>query len=285
MLSTVLPERQSKYKCIVMSKFKLAKISADAKGPFRNREEAEKATQELQKKMYDLLYLMFAHDKYSLLIILQGIDCSGKDGSVRHIFAGANPQGVRVFSFKQPTPDELRHDFIWRCHKHAPESGLTTIFNRSYYEEVTTVKVHPELLESQKIPDEHLRRKDFFERRYKSINYFEKLLRDKGTVVLKCFLHISKKEQKIRIVERLKDRRRNWKFSPEDVKQRQFWARYMKAFEQMLNATSTHHAPWHVIPADNKWYRDYLLSKKIVETLEGLKMSFPKASVKNLRFR
>lgn len=268
-----------------MKKLSLIKISPSAQDHCKNKDEALKITEELQKKLYSLLYLMFAHDRYSLLIILQGIDTAGKDGTVRHIFSAANPQGIKVFSFKRPSAEEFRHDFLWRCHLHTPESGLATIFNRSYYEEVTTSKVHPELLKEQHIPDEILARPDFFERRYERINDFEKLLEQKGTVLIKLFLHISKQEQKKRIEERLKNLDKNWKFSAEDVKERKHWDEYMKTFQMMLEATHTKHSPWTVIPADDKWYRDHLVSKTIVERLQQLKMSFPKTKQKNLRFR
>lgn len=268
-----------------MAKLNLSKLSPSDHRHCKNKDEAVRLTEVLQKKLYDLLYLMFAHDKHSLLIILQGIDTSGKDGAVRHIFSAANPQGMRVFSFKRPTPEEFRHDFIWRCHVHTPESGLAVIFNRSYYEEVTTSMVHPELLDEQHIPDEILSRPDFFEMRYDRINDFEKLLCQKGTVVIKFFLHISKAEQKVRIVERLKSLDKNWKFSLADVKERKFWNHYQTAFQKMLDATDTKHAPWTVVPADNKWYRDFLISKTIVERLEELKMSFPKTKTKKLSFR
>ncbi len=177
----------------------LKKIDPSSSGKFKNREETELETKKLRKEMYDRLYLMFAHNKYSLLIILQGIDTSGKDGTVRNIFAGSNPQGVRVHSFKNPSDEELRHDFLWRCHEKMPESGFTVIFNRSYYEEVCTVKTHPEYLEAQRIPDEFVNDKKFFEKRMDRINEFEKMLSQRGTVVLKFLLHISKDEQKQRI--------------------------------------------------------------------------------------
>lgn len=260
-----------------MGKLNLNQFSPKAHPFCKSKLDALKKTEPLQKKLYDLLYLMFAHSQHSLLIILQGIDTAGKDGTVRHIFAGANPQGIKVFSFKRPTLEEFRHDFIWRCHLHTPESGLATIFNRSYYEEVTTAMVHPDLLKEQHIPEESLNRPDFFERRYDRINDFEKLLVQKGTVIVKFFLHISKKEQKLRIDERLKNRSKNWKFSTEDVKERKHWDEYMSSFQKMLAATTTKHAPWVVVPADNKWYRDYIVSKTLVETLAKLKMSFPKA--------
>jgi PPK2 family polyphosphate:nucleotide phosphotransferase len=244
-----------------------------------DKEGVVEATKKLQKQIYDLLYLMFAHNKYSLLIILHGIDAAGKDGTVRHLFDSANPQGMRVYSFKQPTEVESRHDFLWRCHMHTPESGLTSIFNRSYYEEVTTVKVHPELLESQNIPSEFLKSKSFFENRYEYINNFESMLTERGTVVLKFLLHISKDEQKKRIQERLKDRSKNWKFSESDLKARKRWDDYMQVFEEMVEKTSTKASPWLVVPADHKWYRNYLISKTIVERLQKLKMSFPKTKI------
>lgn len=259
-----------------MVKSKLSKIDPGSTGKFKNEEQAKEETEKLQKKMADLLYLMFAHNKYSLLIILHGIDASGKDGTVRHLFKGANPQGIRVYSFKKPSEEELKHDFLWRCHMRTPENGLAVIFNRSYYEEVTTVMVHPELLEKQNIPEELLKRKDFFERRYHRINDFEKLLAQEGTVVLKFFLNISKAEQRRRFQDRLSDHSKNWKFSAGDIKERRYWKKYLSAFDKMIQNTSTKYAPWHVIPADNKWYRNYLISKHVVEALSELKMSFPR---------
>ena len=266
-----------------MADLKLNKINPSQHLLCESKEDAIALTAQLQKKMYDLLYMMFAHNKYSLLIILQGIDTSGKDGVIRHLFAGANPQGLRVFSFKKPTPEEARHDFLWRCHQHVPESGLATIFNRSYYEEVTTVKIHPELLQPQNLPDEIIKNPDFFKKRYERINDFEKLLFQKGTQVLKFFLHISKEEQKIRIKERLRNRSKNWKFSLADVKERRYWDKYMHCFEEMITHTHTKHAPWTVVAADNKWYRDFLVSKTIVGKLEELQMSFPRTKFKKMK--
>lgn len=263
-----------------MSKSTLSKMSPSHTGKFKSKEEALEATEKLQKKLYDLLYLMFADDRYSLLIVLHGIDTSGKDGVVRHMYDSSNPQGIRVYNFKQPSKDEQRHDFLWRCHQHTPECGLTSIFNRSYYEEVTTVRIHPEYLEQQRLPDVVKKDPDFFKKRYRQINDFERMLTEKGTVVLKFFLHISKEEQKERLQDRLKDSKRNWKFSEDDVKERKHWNQYQKAFDLMLEHTSTEHAPWNVIPADHKWYRNYLISEKIVETLSELKMKFPKAGRK-----
>ena len=257
----------------------LSRVSPEDHPDCKDKADALAKTGVLQKKLYDLLYLMFAHDQNSLLIILHGIDTAGKDGVVRHIFSAANPQGIKVYSFKKPSLIEFRHDFLWRCHLHTPESGLAAIFNRSYYEEVTTVRVHPELLKEQHIPEKIRQHPIFFKQRYESINDFEKLLVQKGTVVVKFLLHISKKEQKLRIEKRLKDRTKNWKFSVEDIKERRHWDEYMEYFEQMLAETTSKHAAWTVVPADHKWYRNYVVSKTLVEALEKLKMNFPKAQL------
>jgi PPK2 family polyphosphate:nucleotide phosphotransferase len=267
--------------------FKRKLSDIDPAGHFlcKNKSLGLKQTKALQIKLYNLLYLMFAHGKHSLLIILQGIDTAGKDGTVRHIFSGANPQGIKVFSFKKPSIQEFRHDFLWRCHLHTPESGLAVIFNRSYYEEVTTAMVHSKFLDEQHIPAEVRRQPDFFKNRYERINDFEKLLCQKGTVVIKFFLHISKKEQKRRITERLENRSKNWKFSAADAKERKYWDQYQVSFEKMLKSTSTKHAPWTVVPSDRKWYRDFIVSKTLVHSLEKLKMSFPLIGSESLIFK
>ncbi len=267
------------------SKINLKKLDPSAHPLCKNKDDAEKMTHHLQKEMYDLLYLMYAQNKYSLLIILQGIDASGKDGTVKHVFAGANPQGVKVYSFKVPSPEELKHDFLWRCHLHAPESGLAVIFNRSYYEDVTKVMVHPDLLKLQHIPDEYLRRKDFFEQRYERINEFEKLLDQRGTRVVKFFLNISKKEQKDRLQDRLDHLDKFWKFSEEDIKERKYWNKFMRSYEKMIEATDTKHAPWYVIPSDHKWYRNLEVSKILVDVLKDMKMSYPKLTTKIKKVR
>lgn len=261
-----------------MATVKLNQVDSSSHRGVRDKSHALNLTAQLDKELYDLLYLMFAFDHQSLLIILQGIDCSGKDGAVRHIFSASNPQGMRVFSFKRPSLEELRHDFLWRCHRHTPESGLAVIFNRSYYEEVTTTRVHPKLLKEQHILPIVRNESEFFRNRYEQINDFEKMLIAKGTLVIKFFLHVSKQEQKRRLTARLKDRSKNWKFSPEDLKERKYWNAYMRSFEQMINATSTRFAKWTVVPSDNKWYRDYIISKTLVDGLRKLKMQFPRAT-------
>jgi PPK2 family polyphosphate:nucleotide phosphotransferase len=260
----------------------LRKIDPEDTGKFTDKEEIEEKTLSHLKELYDLLFLLYAENCHSLLIILQGIDASGKDGIIRHIFTGANPQGIRVHSFKRPTPEELRHDFLWRCHKLGPERGMATIFNRSYYEDVTTVRVHPEYLQARHLPGNPSPEK-VFQQRYRQINEFERMLVENGTVILKFFLHISKEEQKERLEERLRDPTKKWKFSPEDVEERKFWPKYMDSFGQMLEETDTRHAPWVLVPANKKWYRNFVVSREIVHALRGLKMSFPKTDFRGVK--
>lgn len=266
-----------------MGKKALAKIDPAFTGKFADephaKEKAKAETDLLHERLYDLLYRLYADGRHSLLVILQGIDASGKDGTVKNLFAGANPQGIRVFSFKQPTEEELMHDFLWRCHKHAPQRGYAAIFNRSYYEEVTTVKVHPEYLERQKLPAGAPRGEKFFRDRYRQINDFERLLAENGTVVLKFLLHISKGEQRERLAERIKDPSKHWKFQEGDLVERTHWGAYMRAFGEMVKATDTKHAPWLVVPADKKWYRDYVVARATVEALEALPLKFPTVKI------
>jgi PPK2 family polyphosphate:nucleotide phosphotransferase len=256
---------------------KLSKTDPGDTGKFKDKDEASKPTKALQDKLGDLLYLMFAESKRSLLIVLHGIDTAGKDGTVRHLFNGINPQGLRVHSFKRPSDEELRHDFLWRCHNVMPEAGYTAIFNRSYYEEVSTVMVHPEMLMREHLPDSALEDPHLFKRRYRQICDFERFLHENGVTIVKFLLHISKDEQKKRLAERLEDPRKNWKFDVQDLNERKHWDLYMKAFEKMLKHTDSPHARWHVIPADNKWYRNYLVSQILVRELMKAKMHFPKA--------
>lgn len=261
-----------------MAKLNLSLLDPDSTGKFKKKDEALPFTARSLLELYDQMYLLFAENKHSLLVILHGIDASGKDGVVNHIFSGANPQSLRVHSFKQPSDEELRHDFLWRCHKLAPESGSAVIFNRSYYEEVTTVRVHPEMLKRQHLPDAILRDPDFFQGRYRHINEFERMLSENGTQIVKFFLHISKDEQRERLKDRLQDKTKHWKFSPQDIKERRYWTAHMAAFQEMIECTNTRWAPWHVIPSNHKWYRNHLVSEILVKSLKGLKMKFPKAT-------
>lgn len=243
----------------------------------------EKANSEMErrlKRLYELAYLMYADNKRSLLVILQGIDGSGKDGTVRHIASGLNPQGFTVRSFKVPSDGERDHDYLWRIHAAAPARGEVAIFNRSHYEEVILPLVHPEMLENEQLPDEILRKKALVDQRYRQINDFERILAENGTLIVKFFLLISKDEQMRRFQQRLDDPTRQWKFSVSDLAERNFWDTYMKAYQRMLDATSTEHAPWYVIPADKKWYRNHLISSIIVDRLENVSMTFPPLTLK-----
>jgi PPK2 family polyphosphate:nucleotide phosphotransferase len=222
---------------------------------------------EMQEKLY-------AQDLWALLLIFQGMDAAGKDGAIKHVMSGINPQGCDVFAFKAPTHEELEHDFLWREHKVVPGRGKIGIFNRSYYEEVLVVRVHPPLLKAEKLPDE-LVTKHIWEDRYEDINGFEKFLVRNGVVIRKFFLHISKEEQKKRFLERLDDSKKNWKFSMDDIKERKFWDDYQEAYEELVQNTATKRAPWYVIPADNKWYARLVVASAIIEALAGLDLAFP----------
>ena len=224
--------------------------------------------------MQDVLY---AHDRWSLLVIFQAMDAAGKDGAIKHVMSGVNPQGCQVSSFKAPSPEDLDHDFLWRCQKHLPERGRIGIFNRSYYEEVLVVRVHEKILKSQKLPDE-LVTKDIWDKRFKDIRNFEKYLTRNGTIIIKIFLNVSKDEQKKRFIERVDDPDKNWKFSAADARERGYWKDYMTAYEEMIQNTSTEDAPWYVIPADNKSYARIAVASAIIEALDGMNLEYPKVS-------
>jgi len=224
--------------------------------------------------MQDVLY---AQDRWSLLVIFQAMDAAGKDGAIKHVMSGVNPQGCQVSSFKAPSPEDLDHDFLWRCQKHLPERGRIGIFNRSYYEEVLVVRVHENILKSQKLPDE-LVTKDIWEKRFKDIRNFEKYLTRNGTIIIKIFLNVSKDEQKKRFIERVDDPDKNWKFSAADARERGYWKDYMIAYEEMIQNTSTEDAPWYVIPADNKSYARIAVASAIIEALDQMNLEYPKVS-------
>lgn len=237
----------------------------------RAKEVLEKSVQELT----ECQELLYADDRYSLLIVLQAMDAAGKDGTIRHVMSGVNPQGCQVFSFKKPSDEELDHNFLWRYMKALPERGRIGIFNRSYYEDVLVVKVHKELLDNQKLPDGK-RGKAFWEQRYEDINAFEQHLIRNGTVILKFFLNVSKNEQKKRFMDRLERPEKNWKFSLADLKERAYWDDYVEAFEDAISATSTKVAPWYIIPADDKWATRAIVADIITSTLRDLDLKFPK---------
>jgi PPK2 family polyphosphate:nucleotide phosphotransferase len=243
----------------------------------RALEILEKNRQELSEAQE----LLYASDTYSVLLIFQALDAAGKDGTIRHVMSGVNPQGCQVFSFKRPSDEELDHNFLWRYSKCLPERGRIGIFNRSYYEEVLVVKVHPEILERQKLPPGK-RNDQFWQARYKDINNFEKHLARNGTLILKFFLHVSKEEQKTRFLERLDNPKKHWKFSAADLAERAFWKDYRRAFEEAIAATSTKWAPWHIIPADRKYAAWALVSDIITTAIEGLDLEYTELSPEQL---
>lgn len=245
---------------------------------FKSKSEYKELLGSHVKELTSLQQLHYASDKYALLLILQGMDAAGKDGIIRHVMSGVNPQGCQVFSFKQPSSEELDHDFLWRTTKHLPERGRIGIFNRSYYEEVLIVRVHPEILDSQKLPEELEEKKSLWKNRYRSIVDLEEHLYNNGTRIVKVFLHLSKDEQKKRFLERIDDPEKNWKFSKADTHEREYWDQYMKAFEECLNETSTKHSPWYVVPADDKKNARLIVSQIILDTFKDLKMAYPEVS-------
>lgn len=236
----------------------------------RAREILDKSIQELAMAQT----LLYADDRYSLLIVLQAMDAAGKDGTIKHVMSGVNPQGCQVFSFKKPSAEEVDHNFLWRYMKSLPERGRIGIFNRSYYEDVLVVKVHPEILDAQKLPDGK-RDKEFWKARYEDINNFERHLVRSGTVILKFFLNVSKKEQKRRFLERLDNPEKNWKFSDADLAERGHWNEYMGAYGDALSATSTKWAPWYVVPADHKWATRAIVADIVTNALQDLDLKFP----------
>lgn len=221
--------------------------------------------------------ILYAQDRWSLLVIFQAMDAAGKDGAIKHVMSGVNPQGCQVSSFKAPSAEDLDHDFLWRCQKHLPERGRIGIFNRSYYEEVLVVRVHEKILRSQKLPEE-LVTKDIWEERFKDIRNFEKYLHRNGTIVIKIFLNVSKDEQRKRFIERVDDPDKNWKFSAADAKERGYWKDYMNAYDEMIRNTSTEIAPWYVIPADNKSYARIAVASAIIHALDQMDLEYPKVS-------
>jgi PPK2 family polyphosphate:nucleotide phosphotransferase len=248
-------------------------------GPYEGKDEAVEDLRRDVERLAALQDVLYAQNTHSLLLIFQAMDAAGKDSAIKHVMSGVNPQGCQVFSFKAPSSEELDHDFMWRCMKSLPERGRIGIFNRSYYEEVLVVRVHPEYLKGQSLPPDVVK-DTIWEKRFEDINNMEKYLVRNGTVILKFFLHVSKKEQKERFLERIEAPEKNWKFSPGDVKERGHWDEYMKAYEEMLEHTGTEWAPWHVIPADRKWFTRALVARIIIETLEGLDLHYPVLSEK-----
>ncbi len=247
------------------SRLNLTGIDPDSTGDYQKigKDKAETVTRKLVNKLGDLQERLYANNNRALLIVLQGMDTSGKDGTIKHVMSGVNPQGCKVVTFKTPSPEELGHDFLWRVHQKAPVKGQIGIFNRSHYEDVLITRVHG--LISEKV----------VKQRFNQINEFEELLVESGTTILKFFLHISKDEQKKRLEERISNPEKRWKFSAGDLEERKFWNQYIRAFETMLAATSTRHAPWYIVPANRKWYRNLVIADRIVHALRCMKLTSP----------
>jgi len=242
-----------------------------------SKEEYEKVLREHIEKLSAQQNLLYATNRYALLLIFQAMDAAGKDSAIKHVMSGVNPQGCQVFSFKHPSTEELEHDFLWNAERRLPERGHIGIFNRSYYEEVLIVRVHREILSNEDLPEELVEKKHFWRDRYRSIENLEDHLHRNGTRVIKFFLHLSNAEQKKRFLKRIDDPGKNWKFSADDIKERKYWKQYMRVYEECLSATSTHAAPWYIVPADDKQSTGLIISRIVVEALEGLKMAYPKS--------
>jgi PPK2 family polyphosphate:nucleotide phosphotransferase len=262
---------------------KLGKWPTNAKSVYKSKEDYERQLGDHVAQLSAQQQLLYASNRYAILLIFQGMDSAGKDGAIKHVMSGVNPQGCQVFSFKHPSPAELQHDFLWRTTQNLPERGRIGIFNRSYYEEVLIARVHPEILTSEGIPDLPRDDKAVWHGRYRSIMNLERHLHDNGTRIIKFFLHLSKDEQRKRFLERIDEPEKNWKFSTADIEERKYWKDYMKAYEECLGATSTGDAPWYVVPADDKENSRLIVSRIVLDTLEGLKMNFPKTSATRLQ--
>jgi len=248
-----------------------------ATGKFTSEAEAEKKTEADRAELARLQDMLMARESYALLVIVQAMDGSAKDGTIRQVMAAADPQGCRVAQFEQPSKEQLRHDYLWRSVRELPRRGHIGIFNRSYYEEVIVTRVHPERLTEQNLPRGNKGAK-LWKQRFNEINNFERYLVDNGTVVLKCFLHLSKEKQRERLLERITEREKQWKFSPDDVEEREWWNDYMRAYEDAITHTSTSYAPWYVIPADHRWFTALAVADLVVEKLKSLKLSYPRKS-------
>ena len=261
-------------------KVQLSEWPTSVKPFYKSKKAYQELLEEHVRQLSDLQQLHYASNRYALLVIFQGMDAAGKDGAIRHVMSGVNPEGCQVSSFKEPSAEELEHDFLWRTTLRLPERGQICIFNRSYYEEVLVVRVHPEILRNQGLPEELRDEKSIWEGRYRSIVDLESHLYRNGTRTVKIFLHLSQEEQRKRFLERIDEPDKNWKFSLADIHERKYWKQYMKAYEACLHATSTHHAPWYAVPADDKESARLIVSQIVLDTLSDLKMSYPKTTPK-----
>ncbi len=265
------------------AKVNLTKWPTLVKPAYKSKKDYAKLLQEQVEELSSLQRLHYASDRYALLLIFQAMDAAGKDGAIRHVMSGVNPQGCQVFSFKHPSATELDHDFLWRTTQSLPERGRIGIFNRSYYEEVLIVRVHPEILRAQRLPDKLLDEKTVWQGRYRSIVDLENHLYRNGTRIIKFFLHLSQEEQRKRFLARIDEPDKHWKFSIADIEERKFWKHYMKAYEACLGATSTRDAPWYVVPADDKENARLIVSRIVLDTFNELEMIYPTATAKHRR--
>jgi PPK2 family polyphosphate:nucleotide phosphotransferase len=267
------------YRVTEGKKFRLKDVDPGDTGDLKSEDKprAKEALQNGVEALAELQDMLYAQDRWSVLLVFQAMDAAGKDGTIKHVMSGVNPQGCQVASFKAPTSLDLDHDYMWRCMIHLPERGRIGIFNRSYYEETLVVRVHPEFLAGQKLPPE-LVTKNIWDERFQDIRAFERYLTRNGTIVRKFFLHVSKKEQQSRFLERLDDPEKNWKFSANDAKERGFWDDYMEAYEETIRHTATEDSPWYVVPADNKWFTRVVVAAAVIDALASLNLHYPKVS-------
>jgi PPK2 family polyphosphate:nucleotide phosphotransferase len=283
-----LPKRARRfskpYRVTKGKKFRLRDVDPADTAQLESSDEkaAREALQEGVEQLAEYQDMLYAQDRWSLLLIFQAMDAAGKDGTIKHVMSGVNPQGVQVYSFKAPSPEELDHDYLWRCMKNLPERGRIGIFNRSYYEEVLVARVHPEILERQKVPPE-LVSKRIWQERFEDIRNFERYLTRNGVAIRKFFLHVSKAEQKRRFLARLDETQKNWKFSAGDAAERRHWREYQNAYEDVIRETSSEEAPWYVVPADHKWFTRLVVAAAIVDALAGLDLRYPKVTPEQRR--
>jgi PPK2 family polyphosphate:nucleotide phosphotransferase len=275
--------RSQDYRVSEGNRVKLHKWPTKVEPAYQSKEQYQELLAQQVEQLSSLQQLFYACDSHAVLLIFQAMDAAGKDGVIKHVMSGVNPQGCQVFSFKQPSAAELQHDFLWRTTRDLPERGRIGIFNRSYYEEVLIVRVHPEILGNEGLPGHSSREPTLWEHRFRSILDFERHLYSNGTRIIKFFLHLSKDEQRRRFLARIDEPQKNWKFSMADIEERQYWKQYMQAYEQCLSATSTRHSPWYVVPADDKRNARLIVSSIIVDAFRSLDMAYPKTSAKRRR--
>jgi PPK2 family polyphosphate:nucleotide phosphotransferase len=276
-MGITLKDLSDRYRVCDGHKFRLKDFEPDDTWKFKSKEDVDGLMDHSLKRLAEMQGRLYAQNEWALLLIFQAMDAAGKDGTIKHVMSGVNPQGCEVYSFKAPSTEELDHDFLWRSAKRLPERGRIGIFNRSYYEETLIVRVHKEFVEKQKLPRK-LVTKNIWKERFEDIASFERYLGRNGIIVRKFFLNVSKEEQKERFLKRLEDPKKNWKFSAADIRERQFWPQYMDAYQETIRHTATEQAPWYVVPADHKWFTRLVVASVVVETLDALKLKFPEVS-------